>query len=82
MTYGIVFERIREAGIPEDSYYAHIPALGLTTHGAGIEGARAAALDLLTAWLAEKREAGETIAAPSEILFSTVEVSEDALQGA
>jgi predicted RNase H-like HicB family nuclease len=62
MTYGVVFERIREAGTPADSYYAHIPALGLTTHGQGIEGARAAALDLLTSWIAAKREAGETVA--------------------
>jgi predicted RNase H-like HicB family nuclease len=82
MTYGVVFERIREAGTFSHSYYAHIPALGLTTHGEGIEGARAAALDLLTAWLAEKREAGETIETPSEILFSTVEVPQDALQSA
>lgn len=82
MTYGVVFEKIREAGISLDSYYAHIPALGLTTHGQGIEGARSAARDLLTAWLAEKREAGEQVAAPSEILFSTVEIPEDALQSA
>jgi predicted RNase H-like HicB family nuclease len=61
MTYGVVFEKIHEAGFSSDSYYAHIPALGLTTHGEGIEGSRAAALDLLTAWLAAKREAGEQI---------------------
>ena len=82
MTYGVVFERIHEAGFSSDSFYAHVPALGLTTHGQGIEGARAAALDLLTAWLVEKREAGEQVAAPSEILFSTVEIPEDALQSA
>lgn len=82
MTYGVVFERVREAGSSEDTYYAHIPALGLTTHGEGIEGARKAALDLLTAWLAEKQEAGETIEAPSDVLFSTVEVPQNALQGA
>jgi hypothetical protein len=82
MTYGIVFERIQEAGVSPNSYYAHIPALGLTTHGEGIEGARAAALDLLMAWLVEKRQAGEHVASPSEILFSTVEIAEDALQSA
>jgi predicted RNase H-like HicB family nuclease len=82
MTYGVVFERIREAGSPDERYYAHIPALGLTTHGHGIEGARAAALDLLTAWISAKREAGEEIAAPSEILFSTLEIPQDALQSA
>jgi predicted RNase H-like HicB family nuclease len=61
MTYGVVFEKIRETGISSDSYYAHIPALGLTTHGESIEGSRAAALDLLKAWLAAKREAGEQL---------------------
>jgi len=82
MTYGVVLERVRESSVPGESYYAHIPALGLTTHGHGIEGARAAALDLLTAWLIEKREAGEQIEEPSEILFSTVEIPQDALQSA
>jgi len=82
MTYGVVFEKTHEVGIASDSYYAHIPALGLTTHGQGIEGARAAAFDLLKAWLIEKRDAGEQIPAPSEILFSTVEIPEDALQSA
>jgi predicted RNase H-like HicB family nuclease len=82
MTYGVVFERIQEGGASSQGYYAHIPALGLTTHGEGIEGARAAAFDLLTAWLAEKRQAGEPVPSPSEILFSTVEISEDALQSA
>ncbi len=53
MTFGIVFEKIDSPDFPSGYYYAHIPAVGLTTHGLGIEGARAAALDLLKLWLAE-----------------------------
>jgi predicted RNase H-like HicB family nuclease len=82
MTYGIVFEKAPGAELAVGSYYAHVPALGLTTHGEGIEGARAAAEDLITLWLTEKKSAGEAVALPSEIFFSTVEISESALQGA
>ena len=32
-------------------YYAHVPSLGLTTHGLGMEAAR----DLLALWIEEKR---------------------------
>lgn len=80
MTYGILFEKIQNSELPSGCYYAHVPALGLTTHGEGIEGARAAAEDLVKLWLTEKRAAGESVEAPSEILFSTIEVPESALQ--
>lgn len=56
MSYLLIFEQILDASWPDDYYYAHIPALGLSTHGSGIEGARAAANDLLQLWLAEKKE--------------------------
>ena len=82
MNFAIVFEKVQEAGFPDGYYYAHIPSLNLTTHGQGIEGARSAAADLLKLWLAEKRANGEVVAAPAESLFSTIEVSEDALQSA
>ena len=82
MTYGILFEKAEAAELPDGFYYAHIPALGLTTHGQGIEGARVAAEDLLKLWLSEKRAAGESIALPTEIFFSTIEISESALQSA
>jgi predicted RNase H-like HicB family nuclease len=81
MTYGILVEKAESAELPPDYYYAHVPALGLTTHGEGIEGARAAAEDLVKLWVAEKKAAGETINLPTEFFFSTVEISEDALQG-
>ena len=43
------------AGFAPGYYYAHVPSLGLTTHGLGVEGARQAAADLLRLWIAEKR---------------------------
>jgi predicted RNase H-like HicB family nuclease len=82
MQYGVVFEKIDEPGFPSGYYYAHIPTLGLTTHGVGIDGAREAAADLIALWLAEKRANGEHVALPTELLYSTVEVDEDAVQSA
>ena len=82
MTYGILCEKISDGSLPPDYYYAHVPALGLTTHGVGIDGARAAAQELVQLWVAEKRANGEAVAAPADFFFSTVDVSEDALQGA
>ena len=82
LSYPIIFERASESELPPDFYYAHVPALGLTTHGAGVDGARAAVIDLLTLWLAEKRASGEIVPRPGEFLFSTVELNDDALQSA
>jgi predicted RNase H-like HicB family nuclease len=82
MNYAILFERISERGIPSDHWYAHIPSLGLTTHGKGIEGAREAAHDLASLWIAEKRANGESVAAPGEFLFSTLQLNDDAIQSA
>jgi predicted RNase H-like HicB family nuclease len=82
MNFSVVFEKVQDAGFPAGYYYAHIPSLSLTTHGLGIEGARASATDLLKLWLAEKRANGETVAVSSESLFSTLELPDDALQSA
>ncbi len=82
MNYGILFERIEDRDFPADHYYAHIPSLGLTTHGAGLEGAREAARDLLQQWLVEKRANHEPVPTPGETFFSTLELPEDALQSA
>ena len=82
MRFGVVFEKIEEAGFPAGYYYAHVPGLGLTTHGMGIEGARQAAAELLRLWLAEKRANGESVTGPAETLFTTVEITEEALQSA
>lgn len=51
---GVLFEPVQDVGFPDGYYYAHIPTLGLTTHGLGIEGARQAALELARLWLDEK----------------------------
>ncbi|MFI5395376.1 MAG: hypothetical protein ACHQ9S_07575 [Candidatus Binatia bacterium] len=52
MRYSVFLEPIQEAGF-EGFYYAHIPTLDLTTHGAGVEGALAAARELAEAWVTE-----------------------------
>lgn len=82
MNFSVVFEKVQDDGFPDGYYYAHIPSLSLTTHGKGVEGARAAASDLLKLWVAEKRANGETVSAPTETLFSTLELPDDALQSA
>jgi len=63
--------------MPPGSYYPHIPAVKLTTHGKGIKGARKAAEDLLQLWIAENNASHEKIPNP-EILVSIL-VSGDAL---
>ena len=82
MNYAILLERIEDQSFPKGYYYAHIPSLGLTTHGMGLDGAREAARDLLNLWVAEKKSSGEIVPAPSEFFFSTVELSGDAVQSA
>ncbi len=82
MNFSVVFEKVQEAGFAPGYYYTHVPSLGLTTHGLGVEGARQAAADLLRLWIMEKRANGEKVSAPAETLFSTLEVPDDALQGA
>ncbi len=74
MKFGIVFEQVNDSSLPEDFYYAHVPALGLTTHGLGIEGAKVAALDLIKLWIAEKKSNGESIKEPKESLYSVIEI--------
>jgi predicted RNase H-like HicB family nuclease len=81
MTYGIIFEKINEPGF-DGYYYAHIPSLGLTTHGVGIDGARAMAEDMVTLWLEELISEGKEIPHNGDVLLSTLEIHEDALQTA
>jgi predicted RNase H-like HicB family nuclease len=80
MNYAILLERTDDEAFPKGYYYAHIPSLGLTTHGLGVNGARQAAQDLLKLWIAERRSNGEPVPTPGEFFFSTVELAEDALQ--
>ena len=80
MKFAMVFEQITGPEFPPGHYYCHVPTLGLTTHGLGIEGARDAAIDLVSLWIAEKKANGENISGSAEILLSTVEVPDHALQ--
>lgn len=78
MTYTIVYQKINEKDFPSGYYYAHIPALDLTTHRLGIDGAKAAAKDLLKLWIEKKRAAGEVIIPEDDLVISKLEI-EDAL---
>lgn len=75
MRYSVFLEPIKESGF-EDYYYAHVPTLDLTTHGQGLEGALAAAQELVEAWIAEKRTHGEEVPVESKSLFTQIEVSD------
>jgi hypothetical protein len=55
MNYPVLFERIVSADFPAGYYYVYLPTLGLTTHGLGIDGAKAAVTDLALLWIAEKQ---------------------------
>jgi len=59
MQRGVLFEKIEEQGFPPGYYHAHIPALGLTTHGLGIDGAREAAKDLIALWVEDRNHANK-----------------------
>jgi len=50
----IIYEKITDGSLPDNYFYAHIPALDLTTHGIGVEGAKSAAEDLVKLWREEK----------------------------
>jgi predicted RNase H-like HicB family nuclease len=76
MKFGIVFEQINDSTLPADYYYAYIPALGLTTHGLGIAGAKNTAMDLIRLWIAEKLSNGEAVAEVKESLYSIVEIED------
>lgn len=82
MNFGVLFEKVTDEDFPPGYYYAHVPSLGLTTHGLGIDGARQAISDLVKLWLAEKRANGEPLPTSGETLFSTLELPDDALQSA
>ena len=73
MKYSVLLE---SAEVHEEPslYYAHVPSLGLTTHGKGIEAAMEAARDLIHLWVEEKKERGEMIEQVRESLLATVEV--------
>ncbi|MDD5249991.1 MAG: hypothetical protein PHY45_13470 [Rhodocyclaceae bacterium] len=81
MQYSVLIEAVTDPEFQPGFYYAHIPALDLTTHGFGIEGAKAAARDLLGVWVEEKRARGEHVSREVDSYFARIEI-EDALLGA
>jgi predicted RNase H-like HicB family nuclease len=79
MRYSVFLEPVNEPDF-QGYYYAHIPTLDLTTHGQGIEGALAAAHELIEAWIAEKRAHGELVPVEQKSLIAQIDIS-DALLG-
>ena len=79
MRYSVLLEPINEPEF-QGYYYAHVPALDLTTHGQGIEGALASAQELVEAWIAEKRAYGEAIPVEKKSLIAQVEVPDALLR--
>lgn len=80
MTYSIIYEKITDPSFPPGYYYAHIPALDITTHGPGVEGARQAAMDLARLWIEEKKANGEPVPTESDTLYSTIEIEDAVLR--
>jgi predicted RNase H-like HicB family nuclease len=81
MEYSVLIEKISDNSLPDGYYYAHIPALDLTTHGMGIEGAKKAAEELITVWLEEKIAHKEPIPVETDTYYSKIEIK-NALQSA
>lgn len=75
MKFAVLIEPVEESEGMPGHYYAHVPSLGLTTHGGGIEGAMAAARDLVGLWVEEMRSAGQDPKAPGESILATLEVA-------
>ena len=74
MRYSVLVEPVEEREKMPGWFYAHVPSLGVTTHGQGIEGALDAARDLIHLWVDEKKAAGESPTPARESLLATVEV--------
>ena len=55
MRYSVLLEPVAEQENMPGYFYAHVPSLGITTHGQGMEGALEAARDLIHVWVDEKR---------------------------
>ena len=79
MRYSVLLEPINEPEF-QGYYYAHVPTLDLTTHGHGIEGAIAAAQELIEAWIGEKRARGEGVPIEAKSLVAQVEIPDAVLR--
>ena len=79
MQYSVFLEPVNEPEF-QGYYYAHIPTLDLTTHGQGIEGALAAARELIEAWIAEKRAHGDAVPIERKSLIAHIEIPDALLR--
>jgi predicted RNase H-like HicB family nuclease len=57
-----------------------VPTLDITTHGRGVDGALAAAQELVSGWVAEKRARGEPVPVEGPSLLARIEIP-DAVVG-
>lgn len=78
MQYSILIEAVTDLDFPKGYYYAYIPSLGIVTHGQGVDGAKNAAHELISLWIAEKKARGEVVACEADSYFARIEI-EDAL---
>jgi predicted RNase H-like HicB family nuclease len=81
MSYTVFLEPTNEPDQP-GWYYAHIPALDLTSHGLGPEGAMEAARGLVAGWIAELRSSGKEIPVEKQAFVSQIEIPDDAIHAA
>ena len=78
MRYTVFLQPVEDPGF-EGLYSAHLPTLGLTTHGQGVEGALAAAHDLADLWVAERASRGEPLPREARGLIGEVELADAVL---
>ena len=74
MKYAVALEAVPESENMAGYFYAHVPSLGLTTHGLGTAGALAAAKELVKLWLEEKKIHQEETRPAGQLVLATIEV--------
>jgi predicted RNase H-like HicB family nuclease len=79
MRYSVFLQPVNEPEF-QGYYYAHVPALDLTTHGQGIEGALAAAKELIEAWIAEKKAHGEPVPTEAKSQIAHIDIPDALLR--
>ena len=74
MEYSVLIEKINDGSLPDGYFYAHIPALDLTTHGMGIQGAKSAAEDFIHIWIEERLAHSEPVPIEGDSYYSKIEI--------
>ena len=78
MRYSVIIEPVHEPGFI-GYFYARIPALDLTTHGEGVEGALAAARELAHLWITERQARGEAVPRDEPAFLTQIELGDAVL---